>query len=184
LVPLSALTQYFTIFGKVHGIELAPLLKMEALERAMRLQSIRYFEVHLAGVETGRTLADHGESAATIFRLINEFRAPKAVIRVEVPKPRGRHQEAGSLMNVVNAIRGLLPGGAHPEEVRKIVVIGREPEVEEAVIDLLYDRLVERIAVTLSEYERLTDERRQHALITAWNMHREYIQRISTMERG
>ena len=185
-VPLSALRQYFKVFGEVNAIEMLPLIKLEAIQRAERMHGVRILEVHLAGIEAGRHLGGRNQSAAAIFNLINHFAAPKALIKVEVPRPRGRHEEPRSLRNVVSAIHGLLPGGVEMEEVKKIVVVGRDAQgdVEEAVIDLLDDRLTENILVTLNENERITDERRINAVVTAWNTHRDYIQTITAADRA
>jgi hypothetical protein len=179
-VPLSALRQYFKLFGEVQGIEAAPLIKPEAIERAEHMHSVRAFEVHFAGIRAGHHLGGTNRSAGAILNLINHFGAPKAFIRVEVPRPRGR-QQPGSLRNVINALHGLLPGRAAAEEIQKIVVVGRDAggEADEEIINLLNDRLIERIQVNLNDDERITEERRLNAVVTAWNTHREYVQTIS-----
>jgi hypothetical protein len=184
-VPVSAIPKYFKTFGEVRGVTITPRLKPEALERVARMTAIHAFEVQFGGIGTGTPLRDAGLSAGALLNVLDAFRAPKAWIRVEVPKPRGRHQDRGSLRNVVDAARGLLGLQRAEGLVEKLIVVGADPDggLEESVINLLEDRLIELVPVQLNGDERIAEQHRHNAVRTAWNTHREAIERVYGAER-
>jgi hypothetical protein len=184
-VPLSAIRAYFKVFGEVNRIETPAILRPEALERAKRLPSVHAFEIHLAGVEGGKHFGGQNRSVEQVVDLINHYGATKALIKLEAPVPRGRRQEGvvvAGLKNVVNALHGFLAKGTAPEELEKIVVVGSgEGGVQEEteIINILYDRLTEKVQIALGKHERISNERRLNAVVTAWNTRRQYIRSIS-----
>lgn len=180
-VSLGMFTRYFKVLGGVSRFELNSLLRPDAIERLARMPEHYSLEVHLADVKDAHAYRDRNLSARKIFEMISEFRAPKAKITIEIGRGRGRSGLPETLANIGRAVRGLLPNGpADPGEVKKLVVIGRTDDANveaEDFINLLEDRLVEFVPIELEEGKRITDADRINAVITAWNIHRESIER-------
>lgn len=178
-VSLGMFANYFRVFGEVQSISFQPLIKPDAILRVEELPTIRAFEIHLAGVDAA-IYRSRNAAARSVLDMMASFDAPKAKITLETGVRRGRPDQP-SLINVVQAIREYLPRGREPQpEVEKLVVSGlTDGDLRtEAVINLLEDRLVETIEVTLQDGERVTDAKRFHAVLTAWDMHQESILRV------
>jgi hypothetical protein len=172
-VSASALAKYFKVLGKVKAITFESILKEDALKRIAKMQSIRTFEIHFAGVQNGQSLKGKGSSAKAMYSMLDEFQAPNATIKLSV----GR--KPGTLQNVVNAVSGLFGNEAdsQPSDVTRVIVVGSEGEDEErTLIDLLQDRLSESVIVEIKDGERITSAQRFKALNTAWERNQVYLE--------
>lgn len=166
--------KYLKSVGDVRSIQFSPVIREEALERVAGMGRIREFVVHLAGIPTGHSLKGVGKSALALFNAASAFQAPKAQIRLQVGKENG-------LSKVVEAIRELLHSGEDVhDKVTKLVVIGSEAEgtdlEDEAIIDLLQDRLVVPWPVQLKT-EKLTDAQRRGAVYDAWRVRKDELRK-------
>lgn len=178
---MSRVAWFFNQFSTGNRVELRPIMRKETLERLERIQPY-YFEVQLAGVDTTRELKDRSLPAKQFFQLLNTLKAPKALLRVEVPKRRGKHAAQQTLDNIVSFVSGIAPAGSNGEDVRKIVVRGLDPETDmaaEAVVNLLNDTLVESEKVEIRS-RRATDADRHQAVASAFKNNRAYLDAFYT----
>jgi hypothetical protein len=178
-VSVGMFATYFKTFGNVNAVEMQPLLKPHVMERVQRMSRIRTFEVQLGAVQDGRVYRDRDASARTLFEAAAHFGAPKAYIKLEIPKRRRRNDaDLPTLRHVVDAARDLF-SHAESDSIQKLVIGGEEGgEQVEAVVNLLEDRLVEFVPLDLRPGERITDATRFSAVTTAWNTHHEAIERV------
>jgi hypothetical protein len=172
-VSASAFAKYIRLLAKAQTIEFECILKEDALNRIIRMQSVHTFEVHFAGVEDGHNLRDRGRSARTIYQVLDEFQAPNATIRLSVGRKRG------TLRNVASAVTQLFGNQADQgqREVKKLLVIGSEGEDEErTLVDLFQDKLAETVTVEVLDGERLGTAQRYRALGFAWERNHTYLE--------
>lgn len=163
-VSASSCGRYFRTLGNVEKIDLPVVLKLEALERIMRLGTIARFQIQLAGIDSARQLKAKHESARAMMRFLRFLRAPTANISIQVER------ETSTLERVRNLIADALEWDQKGlAEVRKILVVGSEGDADElAAIDLLRDRVIETVPIQLADGQRMTDNDRYRAVRTAW----------------
>jgi len=177
---LNQVARVFNSFSKDSPIALRPIMKEQTLERVQRIRPY-FFEIQLAGVDNGRPFRGRGEAAENIFRMLNFWRAPKAQIRVEIPKPRRKFETRATLDHIVDTVQSLVGASTTsiPEEVQRIVIKGMDPQTDqeaEAVINLLNDRLVEEIEIDLRNRKRATDADRHRVVNQAFDQNKLYLE--------
>ncbi len=177
---MNMFANYFRAFGEVEELSFRPLIKPDAILRVEGLSTIRSFELQLANVDP-RTHRGRNAAARSVLDMMSVFDAPKARITLETGVRRGQPDQP-TLVNVLQAVRAYLSNAVQERgpEVEKLVVsgFGDNDLKTEAVINLLEDRLVEFAPVTLNEGGRITDAKRFNAVLTAWNIHKDSIQRV------
>lgn len=167
-VLASTVGRYFQIIAQVEGeIDFDPVLQEDALIRMARMRSFRKFSFRIAGGQNAQIFQGLGYGVGAMADLINDFQAPSAEISLSMG-----HVRKGSLMMdaVGNTIRRVLGIAAeHPNKVAKLQISGREEGGHETrLIDLLHDRMIERIPVELDKNRRLSYLTRRQALQQAW----------------
>jgi hypothetical protein len=171
-VSPSSCGRYFRTIGQVQKIELPVILKLDALQRALRFGVITKFQIKLAGIDNARPLRGIEDSARSMMQFLRSMRAPTASINVGVDR------ETPRLERITEIIRDVL----HLEEehlatVKKLLIVGGDEDApdEIAAIDLLKDRIIESIPIVLADGLRITDNDRYNAVRTAWNRKRQEI---------
>lgn len=173
-VSASAMAKYFRVLCKARAVTFEFILKEDALKRIKRMETIRTFEVHFAGVESGHSLKGKGHSAKMMYTLLNEFQAPNATIKLSVGHRKG------TLQNVVTAIADLFGDQAAPSDVKRVLVIGRDDDddTEKTLVDLLQDRLTELVVIDDTDGSRISSTQRFKALSTAWERNKDYLESL------
>lgn len=174
-VTPSSCGRYFRTLGGVQKIELLPILKLEALERILRMGNISKFQIKLAGIDSAKPLRQNTHaSARSMMEMLRSLRAPKATISVEIDRDTPTLERISGLVR--DALQWNESGLA---EVKKLLVVGSDdgdaPD-EVVAIDLLQDRIVETVPVTLPEGQRVGNNERYHAVRTAWNRNRNHLE--------
>jgi hypothetical protein len=167
-VSASSCGRYFRTLGHVQKIEIVPVMKIEALERILRMENVRKFQIKLAGIDSAQPLrANTHASARSLMEFLRAVRAPTASISVAIDRETPRLERIASLIR--DALQWEESGLA---QVKKILVVGSEDEAgpdEIVAIDLLRDRIVETVPVELPDGQRIGDNDRYNAVRTAWN---------------
>lgn len=179
-VSPSSCGRYFKTLGAVKGIELRPVMKLEALERILRMGTVEKFQIRFAGIDSGRPLRGGHAGAREMIQSLRLLRGPKASISVAVDRETPTLARVGQF--IADALEwnrtGLL-------RVEKVLVVGSEGEEQElTAIDLLTDRAVETIPVELLDGRRLNDHDRYQAITTAWNRQQDDLQTRFGNEEG
>lgn len=167
-VSASQLARYFHEKSGILGdIALFPVIQEDAIERLARMRGIRRFEIRVAGQQNARIFRELGYGVGAVSNLINEFQAPSVSITFSMG-----HHRRGSLYRdaIQGTINGLLTiSGNDRSQVEKIQISGRGEDGDEVrVIDLLRDRMSERVDINLDGYRRLSSAGRRAAVREAW----------------
>jgi hypothetical protein len=167
-VSASSCGRYFKTLGQVRKIELQVMVKLEALERILRLGTIAKFQIRLAGIDSAKALRGASESSTTLMRFLRFLKAPTASISV------GIDRETPTLERVAQLVRDALEWETEGiAQVKKLLVVGSEGDADEmAAIDLLRDRIIETVPVVLADGQRISDRDRYNAVKTAWERQR------------
>lgn len=170
-VSASAMAKYFRILCKAKAVTLECILKEDALKRISQMETIRTFEIHFAGVDSGQSLKGKGHAAKTMYSMLSEFQAPNASIKLSVGRKKG------TLQNVVSAITDLFGDQSTPSDVKRVVVIGKDDDdADKTFIDLLQDRLTELVVLDDADGGRISSVQRFKAITTAWDRHKDYLE--------
>jgi hypothetical protein len=177
-VLASTVARYFQILAQVEGeIRFDPVLREDALIRMTRMGSFRKLSLRFAGGQNAQIFQGLGYGVEAIADLINEFQAPT----VEISLSMGHVRRGTLLLDAVDhTIRRVLGIAAeHPNHVAKLKISGRdEGDHEIRLIDLLHDRMTERIPVELDKNRRLSYLTRRQALQQAWIIRQDELLRM------
>jgi hypothetical protein len=169
-VSPSSCGRYFRTIGRVQKIELPVILKLDALERALRFGVITKFQIKLAGIDNARPLRGIEDSARSMMQFLRSLRAPTASINVGIDRETPRLERIGQVVRDILRLEE-----DHLAIVKKLLVVGGDEDSpdEIAAIDLLKDRIMESVPIVLADGVRISDHDRYNAVRTAWNRQRQ-----------
>lgn len=165
-VSVPAIAYYFQQAGHLTGpIRLDPIMNEAVYARFDRLQTIRKFDIRLAGIDNFDLLRDQDFAGLALADLMQRLRAPNISVTLSMGRSRG----ALISQAVKELARNFMTFANEMGHVNKIELVGRDAEFNEPlVIDLINDRMIESIPVTVDEQRRLPYPERRRALDVAW----------------
>jgi len=149
---------------------LSLVFKPNALERLNRMRVLRKLSFRVARTENPEALREIDLSAAHAIDLLNEHQGQLVDISISVGKSRRASLARQSVLRVA---RGLF--GFRGEEVRRVVVSGREEEgASTEILDMFEDRLVYEARID-DRGRRLDPNQCEALLMTAHGEHANYL---------
>jgi hypothetical protein len=169
-VSPGGFAHYFAKKGTVMYIDLKPVLRLDAMARLATMRLHRRLEISVAGLQNVgplRQLRDAGVGVSSLIDISRELNGPKVSILVSMG------HEQGSLERVMDFVRDARATfsnearrGAH---ITKIVISGKEGEDEPLeIIDLIEDRMIDLMPVSVSRDHEKSRNERQKALRVAY----------------
>jgi hypothetical protein len=177
-VSASRLVGYFQAAADLDGlITLEPVVEPATASNFKKLNTVRRFEVKVAGVHNAQTIkqANPGASVKKMADLINDLSA----INFNFEATMGHDSGSLDVQAVKNAARNLIKVRSNTSvEVKKIEISGASAGDEKLFVDLLRDRMVERPEVELDSDRRLPYAARKQAFRDAYQARKSQLQAL------
>lgn len=179
-VSISTFLQYFQTICQNTRISADPILQPQAMKKLGQMHDIQKFEVRVAGLDNpGKLFQEDDLAIGTFQKIADDFCAPMMNITLSVGNKKDRSL---SIDNVVRIAKNLViksseqlekPGGKQ-QKVNTIRITGSTMDSEEneattkLFVDLLRDRMRERVDVRIQGRGNISYSIRIQALETAW----------------
>lgn len=161
-VSVATFGAYIELQGGLDApIDFNILLQREAWSRVTKMEHITNFKVKVAGLASPAILKNQGYGVDHIGSLMEKLASPSIEISAK--------SKELNKSNVIGAAKRLLSISAkQAPEISKIEISGRDENDGKDFVDLITNRIVERVAVRRAPDKTLPYDGRRAALREAW----------------
>ena len=149
-VSSGRLTGYFEYMTRMPTPVIAePSLRLDAVQRLAEITEVRSFQVNFARVDNPDAFKGLDLGNESFIDVMNEFKSPTADIRISMGRQEGTLPVEKIKKIALHLMQFGKPKGqaAHPNDVTKIDLSGRDDDGNSTGVDLVRDRLFEKVNV-------------------------------------
>jgi hypothetical protein len=170
----SVFARFVQVAAEIDGfVELEPVLNKKAWERLGDLQIISKFHVKVAGLRNARVLQRQGYGVNSVGSFMEQAHAPTLEIVASMARKRRGTLNVRWVKEAAKRFFRVSSQGA--TTVTSIELSGRDQNFERDVIDLIHERIFDRIAVNRAADKTISQKDRLESLYYAWEKRREEI---------
>lgn len=173
-VSPGSFAQYFEFIAEGNiEISLLPVLQIDAMQRLEKLKDVKKFEINVAGINNIESIFNSGNNGVgEIIELSNAFQSPSIALELKASNSKSNpiYLIKEKVVGAAQSLARISKTNQNNAKVSKIRITGASDDEDNILVDLLKDRMREKISIGYSGKNRnIPYNYRKTALQTAWN---------------